>query len=220
MEMVGGKDVITIVGVVGDVRHSGPEGDVRPQFFSSYLQTDTPAMSLLIRSRGEPMKLAGAVRTQILRLDPHMKMPAFATLEAQLGGILAPKRMNMWLSSFLGVLSLSLAVLGIYGILAFSVAERRREIGIRMALGAQTRDVLRWILKEGIVLTGGGLCLGILASIWISKCLASWLWEFNDVNWKIMMLSSVVLLMVGLLASYIPARRAARVDPVVALRND
>ena len=216
----GENEQLTIVGVVGDVRHSGPAIPAQPQFYTCCLQDGQSAMSLVIRTRDMPMKLAGAARSQILGVDAQMRVPAFMTLEDRLAETLAPQRINMWLSTFIGLLAVVLSVLGIYGMLSYSVVERTHEIGIRMALGAQAQNVIHMIVGEGLVLTVGGMFFAILAAYWFWEYVGSWMEDLAVLDWPTMASACLLLGTIALAASYIPARRAVKVDPLVALRSE
>ena len=210
----------TIVGVVGDVRERGPKAPTGPLVYFSYLQSGCQGMSLAVRTRGDPLKLARAVRGQILRLDKDQPILNLATLEQRLADNLSPQRVNMQVSSALCVLALSLAAVGIYGVLAFSVAQRTHEIGVRMALGAQAGDVVWLVVRQGLTLTLAGVGAGLLAASWLTRVLSSLLYGVTSFDPFTFAAASVLLLLIALAACSIPARRAAQVDPMVALRDE
>jgi len=217
-----GKKVLeaTIVGVVGDVRQNGPAAPTGPLVYLSYLQSGFQSMSLAVRTRGDPLKLAGAVRSQILRIDKDQPIHSLATLEQRLADNLSPQRVNMQVSSALGILALSLVAVGIYGVLAFSVAQRTHEIGVRMALGAQAGDVVWLVVRQGLTLTLAGVGAGLLAAFWLTRFLASLLYGVTAFDPFTFAAASLLLLLIALAACCIPARRAAQVDPMVALRDE
>jgi putative ABC transport system permease protein len=210
----------TIVGVVGDVRQSGPKNPTGPLVYFSYLQSGCQFMSLAVRTRGDPLKLARAVRGQILRIDKDQPIQNLATLEQRLADNLSPQRVNMQVSSALGVLALGLVAVGIYGVLAFSVAQRTHEIGVRMALGAQAGDVVWLVVRQGLTLTLAGVGAGLLAAFWLTRFLSSLLYGVTAFDPITFAATSVLLLLIALAACSIPAQRAARVDPMVALRDE
>jgi predicted permease len=208
----------TLIGIASDVRQSGPANPPLPQIYYSYLQEGAEVMSLAVRTRGDPMKLAPAVRARIQNVDKDQPVHDLMTLDQRLSDILAPGRTNMLLSSLLGGLALGLAALGIYGVLAFSVVQRTHEIGVRVALGAQRRDILKLIVTRGLILTLAGLGTGLIAAVWLTRFLRSLLYEVSALDPWTFVSASIFLLLVALAACYLPARRAARVDPMSALR--
>ncbi|HXP61064.1 MAG TPA: ABC transporter permease [Dongiaceae bacterium] len=210
----------TIVGVVGDVRQKGPKNPAGPLVYFSFLQSGCQGMSLAVRTRGDPLKLARAVRSQILRLDKDQPIQNFATLEQRLADNLSPQRVNMQVSSALGVLALSLVAVGLYGVLAFSVAQRTHEIGVRMALGAQAGDVVWLVVRQGLTLTLAGAGAGLLVAFWLTRFLSSLLYGVTAFDPFTFAAASLLLLLIALAACSIPARRAAQVDPMVALRDE
>jgi putative ABC transport system permease protein len=210
----------TIVGVAGDVRQQGPKKPVGPLAYFSYLQTGSQSMSLAVRARANPMRLAGAVRSRILRIDKDQPIQSLATLEQSLADDISPQRVNMQVSGALGVLALSLVAVGIYGVLAFSVAQRTHEIGVRMALGAQAGDVVWLVVRQGLSLTLAGVAAGLLAAFWLTRFLSSLLYGVTALDPFTFAASSVLLLLIALAACSIPARRAAQVDPMAAIRDE
>jgi putative ABC transport system permease protein len=217
-----GKKVLdaTIVGVVGDVRQGGPAEAAGPLVYFTYLQSGFQSMSLAVRTRGDPLELVRAVRSQILSLDKDQPIHNLATLEQRLADSLSPQRVNMQLSSALGVLALCLVAVGIYGVLAFSVAQRTHEIGVRMALGAEAGDVVWLVVRHGLTLTLTGVVAGLVAAFWLTRCLSSLLYGVTALDPFTFVAASLVLILIALAACYIPARRAAKVDPMVALRDE
>jgi putative ABC transport system permease protein len=212
-----GKDFLTIVGVVGDVRPS-PSDAPQPQFLLSYLQSGTPRMTLAIRTTRDPRALAGAVRARILSLDPEQAAFGVQTLEEQLQDSLAPRRATLMLFGAFSVSALLLALVGIYGVVAYSISLRTQEIGIRMALGGQRADVLRLVLGQGLWMIAGGVLLGMAGALALTRFLASQLFALSPTD--PVTFTEVTLLLAGaaLLACLRPALRASRVDPMTALR--
>jgi putative ABC transport system permease protein len=214
-----------IIGVVGDVRQFGPKSLTEPLAYFSYLQVTNESqmdngMFLVVRTRGNPMKLAGVVRSQIQSVDKEQAPQDVMTLEQRLAGMLAPERLNMQLSGALGVVALALVVLGIYGVLSFSVAERTHEIGVRMALGAQPRDVVKLVMRDGLILTVAGAIFGFVAAYWLTSYIGTWLYDVSCLDTATFVLVPIFLVLVALLACYVPARRGTKVDPLVALREE
>jgi putative ABC transport system permease protein len=215
-----GKQVAeaTIVGVVGDVRQYGPKDPPPSLVYLCYLQRGYRSMSLAVRTRGNPLPLAKTIRDQIQRIDRTQPIHGLATLEQSLADTLSPQRLNMLLASALGVLALGLVSLGIYGVLSFSVAQRVHEIGVRMALGAQSGNVVRLVIGEGLKLALAGVVSGLLAAFALTRYLSSLLYGVTALDPSTFAEAAAFLLVIAVLACYLPARRAARVDPITALR--
>lgn len=215
-----GKEIseATIVGVVGDVRQGGPKSRQEPLVYFCYRQSGFRSMSLAVRTRGNPLPLSKTIRDQIQRIDRTQPIHGLATLEQKLSDTLSPQRLNMQLASALGALALGLVALGIYGVLSFSVAQRVHEIGVRMALGAQSGNVIRLVIGQGLKLTLAGVTAGWLAAFGLTRYLSSLLYGVTALDPSTFVEASAFLLLMALLACYWPARRAAQVDPMTALR--
>ena len=216
----GDKEALTIVGVVGDVRQSGPEEPPQAQIYRSYLQVGATMMSLAVRTRGNPLALAPAVRSLILSVDKDQPIDDMQTLEQRLSRHLAPRRLSMLLGMGLSSLATVLASLGVYGLLAFFAAERTREIGVRMALGAGKGDVLRLILGEGVRLAVAGVFLGVLAACALTRLLSSLIYGVSPLDPSTFAVTSLLLLAIATVSCYLPARQATSVDPILALRSE
>jgi putative ABC transport system permease protein len=214
-----GKDAMTIIGVVGDERRA-LESSPQPQFYRCYLQACAGVMSLAVRTRGAPTKLAGAVRSAILGVDRDQPVYSLMTLEQRLADELRPRRLNMLLIGTLGALALGLSVIGIYGVLSFSVAQRTHEIGVRMALGAQGGDILWLVIGEGLKLTLAGVGIGVFAALGLTRLISSLLWGVSAFDPATFAGVSALLTAIALFGCWLPARRAAKVDPMVALRYE
>jgi predicted permease len=211
---------LTVVGVVGDMRRQSLERQPIAQIFQPYLQSSERRLILLIRTRGEPTQLAPVVRSEIRALDKTVLVNGIATLESQLDQRVAERRFQTWLLALFSALALLLAAVGIYGLIHQTVALRTREIGTRLALGAQPRDVLRLVIGEGMGLALCGVGIGLLAAFALTRVLAGLLFGVTATDPTTFIAAPLVLLLVALLACYLPARRAARVDPVFALRHE
>jgi putative ABC transport system permease protein len=219
---------LTVVGVVGDTRHEGLSQDVESEIYVPYLQPVTTnniagfrpdnSMQLAVRTASDPASLASAVRAQVMAIDSGQPIYNVSTLEQALSDSLAPRRFNVLLLGIFAGIALALATVGIYGVMAFSVTLRTHEIGIRMALGAERRNVLGLIVKQGLGLTVAGIVIGVGGALALTRFLSSFLYGVRTTDVATFALVSVVLLLVSILASYIPARRATKVDPMVALR--
>jgi predicted permease len=214
------NDSITVVGVVADTRHQGLSENVESEVYVPYLQQPMGSMQLALRTATDPASLANAVRAQVAAIDPAQPVYNVATLEQTLSDSMAPRRFNMLLLGIFAALAMALAAVGIYGVTAFSVAQRTHEIGIRMALGAERRDVLRLIARHGLVLTLAGVVFGVGGAWALTRFLANFLFGVRPTDPATFVVVSALLVAVSMLANYIPARRATKVDPMVALRYE
>jgi putative ABC transport system permease protein len=215
-----GKDTPTVIGVVGDVRHEGLDQDVTPQVYVPYQQQPPGSMTMVIRTTTDPLVLAAAVRNQVLAVDRSVPVYEVGTMEQRLARSVSPRRFNLLLLGAFAVLALALAALGVYGVISYLVTQRTHEIGIRMALGAQTSDVLRVLIAQGIASVALGVLLGLAAAWMLTRLMTSLLFGVTPTDTATFVSVSAVLIAVALLACYIPARRATKVDPLVALRYE
>jgi putative ABC transport system permease protein len=211
---------LTVVGVVGDMRRQSLEREPIAQIFQPHLQSPERRLILLIRTTGEASQLAPVVRSELQAINKTVLVNGIATLESQLDQRVAERRFQAWLLALFSALALLLAAVGIYGLMQQSVALRTREIGTRLALGAQPRDVLRWVIGQGMRLALCGVGVGLLAASASTRVLAGLLYGVTATDPTTFIAAPLVLLLVALLACYLPARRAARLDPVFALRQE
>jgi len=209
-----------IVGVVGNVRHKALEIEVMPEAYFPYKQSPQNFMSLVVRTASDPSSLVAAIRSQVLSVDKDQPVSDVMTMEQRVARSVASRRFVMLLLGSFSVLALGMAAVGIYGVMAYLVIQRTQEIGIRMALGAQKRDVLKLVVGKGMALALIGAAIGLVASLFLTRLMRSLLFEVTPTDGLTFVIVSVVLLTVALLACYIPARRATRVDPLVALRYE
>ncbi|SPF52469.1 conserved membrane hypothetical protein [Candidatus Sulfopaludibacter sp. SbA4] len=207
-----------VVGVLGDIRNRNLAADVQPEIYVPFAQLPWPTMHLVVRTASDPHALAGAVRTRILSLDRDLPVTNVETLGEVLETAAEEPRFTTFLLGALSGIALLLAIVGIYGVIACSVAERTQEIGIRMALGAERAAILRLVLRQGATLALGGIAIGLAASVALTRLLGSLLYHVSATDPLTFGAGSVLFIVVALLASYVPARRATRVDPLVALR--
>jgi len=207
-----------IVGVVGDVRHDGLDLPVTPTVYVPFLQAPDTAMTLVARTAGDPMGQVGAIRAQVAALDPNQPLSQVRTMERLVAESIGPRRFSLSLIGGFALAALLLAAIGIYGVIAYSVSQRIHEIGIRMALGARHADVLRLVLGQGLRLVMAGLVVGLAAAIPLARALSSFLFGVRPTDPLTFAGIPLLLAGVALLASYLPARRAARTDPLTALR--
>ena len=209
-----------IVSVVRDVKQFGIDADARPTIYIPHAQASNRFMTVTVRTTAEPTSIISAVRSQIAGLDSELAISNISSMQELVATSIAPSRMIMMLLAVFAGLALILAAVGIYSVIAYGVTERTREIGIRMALGAAKRDVLKLIVGRAAMLTLAGVALGLAGAFALTRFMKSLLYEVDTFDPVTFAGISLLLVGVALLASYIPARRAAKVDPMVALRYE
>jgi len=220
-----------IVGIVGHVKQWGPGADaataIEAQFFYPFMQTPEKLMpmtaggaAVVLRTQGDPAAIMGAVRSAVAELDPREVVYGVQTMEGVLAVSLAPRRFSMLLLGAFAALALLLCCIGIYGVISHLVGQRTREIGVRMALGAQPGDVMRLVLGQGLRMAGLGVLIGIAAALALTRLMASQLFGVSSDDPVTFLAVGILLTLVALLACYVPARRAVRVDPLVALKYE
>jgi putative ABC transport system permease protein len=210
-----------IVGVVGDVRHAGLDEETSPEVYVSYLQAPAPHMTVVTRTSGSaPAAVAGGVRAAIRQVNGEQPVYNVRPMTQLLAASVARRRFNMLLLGTFAVVALTLAALGLYGVLAYSVTRRTHELGVRLALGAQPRDVLRLVVGQGMLLVGLGVVIGLCAALGAARLMASLLYGVSAFDPLTYGGVTLVLVLVALLACLVPARRATKVDPLVALRYE
>jgi putative ABC transport system permease protein len=210
----------TIVGIVGDTRQAGPMAEIPPEAYVPEEQASDSFMNLVIRTSGASPSLIANLRSIAAGIDPNVAVYGIETMDEIMASDVATEQFNMALLVAFAGLALLLAAVGIYGVMAYAVGQRTREIGIRMAIGAQREDVLRMILAQGARLSAVGLVLGVGASLALTRVLLSLLSEVTPTDPLTFTIAALVLLCVALMACWIPARRATKVDPLVALRYE
>jgi len=218
--VVFGKDLVPVVGVVGDVHQSGLDVPPQPEFYLSALQAGRLAGALAIHTKVDPASVAGAVRQAIWSVNPDAPITDVATMEEILDQEVFQRRVQTTLLGFFAALALVLSAVGTYGVIAYWVAQRTHEIGLRMALGAERMDVLRLVVVQGFKLTLIGVAIGVTGAFGLTRFLTSLLYSVKPSDPLTFTAVSLLLTAVALLASYIPARRAAKVEPMVALRYE
>jgi putative ABC transport system permease protein len=221
-----GPEPWEIVGVVNDVRHAGLTADPYPELYVDYRQAATVMprglrdVFFTVRTAGPPLPLVASVRGLVRQLDPQLVVDSVATMEQRLSVSVARPRFYATLLSVFAFIAVVLAVVGIYGVLAYAVSQSTREIGIRIALGAPRRGVLALVLKQGVAIAAIGIMLGLAGAAAVTRSLSTLLFELTPFDRVTFSLVSVLLAAVSLVACYLPARRAMSVDPVVALRHE
>jgi putative ABC transport system permease protein len=214
------NDPTEIVGVVADNKHLGLDQAIEPMVFWPHAELVYPGMTMMVRTNGDPGALAPSVRGVIRSLDPQQPIGEISTMESLLSVSVARARFSASLLTVFSIVALVMAAVGIYGVMSYTVLQRTHEIGVRMALGAQSSDVLKLVLKTGIVLGVVGVVVGLAASFALTRLIATLLFEVTATDKTTFAVVAVVLFVVALLACYVPARRATRVDPLKALRYE
>jgi putative ABC transport system permease protein len=212
----------TIVGVVRHVRYRTLESPSRVEFYWPYEQTSFPlgTMSLAIHTATDPRALAGVVQKEVLAIDPDQPVYRIRTMAELVDESMARRRLSMFLLAIFAGIALALAAIGIYGIMSYSVAQRAHEVGIRMALGAGSGDVVRMVLGQSLWLAFAGIAAGLAGSLALTNFLSSLLFSIRAVDPLTFLSVSLILAIVALVASFVPAYRATTVDPVNALRQE
>jgi putative ABC transport system permease protein len=214
-------DWITVVGVVKDVRQFELVADPKPQMYLSYVQVGFFAPNdLVVRTDLDPLSLAAAVRRTVWEVDKDQPVSKIRTMEEIVSESVARQRFSMLLFGIFAVLALALAAVGIYGVMSYSVAQRTREFGIRMALGAQRSDVLKLAVGQGLKLVLVGIVIGLGAAFLLTRVMSSLLFRVSATDPLTFIIISLVLIGVAVVASFVPALRATRIDPMDALRYE
>ena len=214
---------ITVVGIVANVRQLELTSEPRPAMYFPVTQDAGIGDTLrdwVIRSSGDPASFAAAIRNTVWSLDAHLPVSRLQTMEQVRSSYLGPQRFELSLVGLFGFLGLILAAVGLYGVTAYSVSRRTNEIGIRMALGAERRNVLWLVVSNGAKLALLGVAAGSLAALALSRVMAGLLFEVTPTDPVAFVAASLVLILVALAACYVPARRATSVDPMIALRYE
>jgi ABC-type antimicrobial peptide transport system permease subunit len=209
-----------VVGVVGDMRRQGPEREALPQIFMPLAQNPpSQHVELFIRaSSADPLAMAGTLRAAVRRVEKTAPIYGLAPLERQLGTYLTQRRFQTSLLTGFSIVALLMAAVGIYGLIQYSVATRTQEIGLRIAIGAQAGDIVRMILVEGLTLSLTGVAIGLVGALWLGRAGSSLLFGVTASDPLTFVTVSLLLTAVAVAACYLPARRAMKVDPIVAMR--
>jgi putative ABC transport system permease protein len=209
-----------IIGVVSDVKHFGLDRETEPEMYAPFAQFVIDVMPLVARVQGDPAKYAGAIRQQARAVDPTVAIESAAPMREIISDSLAQRRFTMLLLGLFAAVALLLAGVGVYGVMAYSVSARTREIGVRMALGAQARDVLHLVMKQGLKLVSVGLAIGLLGASVSARLMNDLLFGVGATDPVTFVAVALLLAVVALVACWIPGRRAAKVDPMIALRYE
>jgi putative ABC transport system permease protein len=220
---------LEIIGIVGNVKNQGPDGrsPVQPQFYFNLNQLPEQIflftvrqLNLVVRAEGDPLNLASSIRRQVTSLDKDQPLFNIRTMEDRISDTIATQRLSMLLLSSFAFVALVLAAVGIYGIMAYSVSQRKHDIGIRMALGAQVADIFKLVIAQGMSLALIGLGVGLAAAFALTRVMSTLLYGVSATDSVIFIGISLLIIVVALAAIFIPARRATKVDPIVTLRYE
>ena len=220
LKLFGDQDFREVVGLVADTKYNSLTEPRRAFMYIPLLQEYVPQINLHVRTSSDAKGLVAALRNEIQQIDPSLPVGNVQTLSERVENSLGGERSQATLLGSGGILALILAAVGLYGVMSYSVAQRTREIGIRMALGAGRGNVMGLVLKQGVALVSTGVLLGLGAAFWITRYLASLLFGVSAIDPITFAGTSALLIVVALVASYVPARRATKVDPIIALRYE
>jgi putative ABC transport system permease protein len=209
-----------IIGVVSDVKSLHPQPEAVPEVYRPSWQWPMQSPTVLVRAAGDPATLTAAIRREVKAVIPQLPAPIIRTMDDILGETVAQPRFQTWLLSLFGIVALALAAGGLYGVLAYAVSQRQREIGIRMALGAQKRDILSLVIHQGMKLALAGVGMGLLTSLALTRVLRNLLYGVEPADPLTFAAMSLLLVAIALLACWLPVRSATRVDPMEALRYE
>ncbi len=215
-----GQTTYEVIGVAGDTKYRNLREAPKNTMYQPLAQSYRSNMTLLVRTAGDPSGIAPVVRNQLHAIEPSLTTFNVRTLSEHVGRSLYVERMETIVFGLLGLLALVLTAIGLYGVVSYTVAQRTRELGIRMALGAQKKDVLKMILVKGLALVAWGSAIGLVACYWLSRLIANQLYGVSPSDPATLVSVAALLGIVALISSYIPARRATKVDPLVALRYE
>jgi putative ABC transport system permease protein len=209
-----------VIGVVGDVKHSGLDAEPRAMTYWPYARNAYGTMTVTVRTAGDTGRVVNSIVGLVRQLDPELVVANVKTMDEVVSNSVAQRRLTMLLLTVFAATALLLAAVGIYGVIAYSVTQRTQEIGIRMALGAQRTDVLRMVVRQALLLAVAGIVIGGAGALLLTRLMEGLLFQVKPGDPVTFAVVSGVLAAVALLASYIPGRRATRVDPVIALRAE
>ncbi len=215
-----GTVVREIVGIVGNIKHFGLDQDVQPEMYMPVYEGPEYFLYLVARTTSNPLAVVKMIQREVARIDKDQPVANIRTMENTFSESVAPRRFSVFLITVFAGITLVLSSIGIYSVISYSVAQRRNELGIRMALGAQARDILKLVVGQGFKLILLGILIGLAGAFAVTRLLSSLLFNVSTRDPFIFIVISLSLAFVALLASYIPARRATKVDPMMALRYE
>jgi ABC-type antimicrobial peptide transport system permease subunit len=217
------QHAVEIVGIVGDVKYEAvdwPGSDGRPEFYTSYLQFAYPDTMMMVKTRGPASAIVPALRRAVATVDPALPIYDVLTLDDRIDEAISRPRFNAALVGGFAAAALLVAALGVYGMLSYSVSSRLHEIGVRLALGAAPRRIVRFVLGEGLRLGIAGIAVGLAAALAAGRLMRTVIVDVTPWDPRILAAVTVVMLAVACLAAFLPARRASAVDPIVVLRQE
>jgi putative ABC transport system permease protein len=220
LTLVREKTAVEVIGVVGDVKKIALDDRLMPEIYWPYMQRVRGASYIAIRTLQEPTTLAPEVRSRIVGVDPKAIVSRVSTMDQMVSSALKRPRFNVILLTIFAATALLLASVGLYGVMSYSVTERTKEIGIRMALGAERRTILRLVIGRGLTLTAAGIVIGLAVAFALTRLIASLLFGISATDPLTFGAIALLLFAIAMLACYVPARRATKVDPMVALRYE
>ncbi|HXD33776.1 MAG TPA: ABC transporter permease [Pyrinomonadaceae bacterium] len=215
-----GQSWMSIVGIIGDVKQLGLDSSAKPEVYFPYLQVASPSMSIVVRTASDPLGLAAAVKSQIRMVDKDLPINEAKTMQQLLADSLSGRRFNMLLLTVFAMVALVLAIVGIYGVMSYTVTQRTHEIGLRVAIGAQPGDVFRMVIGQGMKLALIGVAFGLVGAFGLTRLMTTMLFGVEPTDPVTFAGIAVLLTSVALVACYLPGRRAMKVDPLVALRYE
>ena len=207
-----------VIGVAADIRNKGLDQDTQPQLYLPFAQLPWGNMNLLVRTAVAPASLISSIRAQVAAVDPDQPVTKIQTVDEIMDSSRSQPRFTLLLLGAFSATALALAIIGIYGVLSYSVAQRQQEFGIRLALGAEQADILHLVIRQGVILTTSGIAIGLLAALVLTRLMSTMLYKVGALDLPTFILAPFLFLLIALLASYLPARRATKVDPIQALR--
>tara|TARA_B100001964_G_C14183062_1_gene577207 strand:- start:368 stop:1531 length:1164 start_codon:yes stop_codon:yes gene_type:complete len=209
-----------VVGVVGDLKHYGLDSEPRPEIFLPFRQTTLNGMALVLRTETDPLQFASTIRREVWAVDPGQPIYDLSTMRQVLARAVSLPRLSMVLMAIFAATALLLATLGIYGVISYSVSRRTKELGLRMALGAESSDARRLVVVNSMGLVGLGIGVGLVAATVMTRSMVLLLYEVSPLDPVVFVGVSVILSAAALAASIVPARRATEIDPIIALREE
>jgi putative ABC transport system permease protein len=211
---------MTVVGVVGDVKQQSLDSELQPQIYAPHAQVGAEEMALLVRTPVDPLSLAPGIRAAVSAIDPAVPVSEIRSMTQVRGASVSTERFRMLVLAMFALLALTLAAIGVYGVISYGVVQRSREIGIRMALGARRPEILRLVVGDGMLTVGIGIGIGVIAAAGLSRFLESLLYAVRPGDPATFVAIAVLIAAVAIAACILPARRAMRVDPARTLRSE